>query len=584
VVDSSHPASRVARSFRIQGTLKSCKRYFDTCCLECDKISSLSARNEWRELVSSGPVALQAAWCHDPSWLLKKRIRELVAGWGRRLAACRESGEGPLGPHVYVPDQQGCFETPRKSGGTLGTHPADYSPDDSLLRVGVAKTKGKHRVVTMQSARVKRVLTPVHNALYDHISSFGWCVRGDVSQEDFRAVVADRRSGESYISGDYSAATDNIYLPAVNAMVEVLAEDPELEEEERSVLLGSFRDLRWKARSGKEYPILRGSMMGNLVSFPLLCLLNKACFDISCDIFHGPGSHRVVRINGDDCAFAGSDDFFRFWKVVTSTFGFVVNVDKTGVSTRWIELNSRCFDARNSRFVSKPVLSFLRPERNNPDCILANIIEGVSTFRPEVRLWIVCDLMRYEISLREIDIAAVPPRWIKILLKRRWFRCLLAREPPPLRERGVERTVPTVVGLPPRESAYAVISTISAEIMAEHVRFWRGKKVEPRERRIFRTGKAGWEGVRPLRRWYAIKFGWRFVWPSLLYEIVSEEFPELLLEEWEASSLVIPDHPFIQCHQWLDAERPKRSTQNYSAVPPPRSLRVGRVCGGGAWL
>jgi hypothetical protein len=141
-----------------------------------------------------------------------------------------------------------------------------------------------------------------------------------------------------------------------------------------------------------------------------------------------------------------------------------------------------------------------------------------------------------------------------------------------------------VVGLPPRESAYAVVSTISAEIMAEHVRFWRGKKVEPRERRIFRTGKAGWEGVRPLRRWYAVRFGWRFVWPSLLYEIVSEEFPELLLEEWEASSLVIPDHPFIQCHQWLDAERPKRSTQNYNAVPPPRSLRVGRVCGGGAWL
>jgi len=184
-------------------------------------------------------------------------------------------------------DQNGCLEQTRFNGGTISVG-SGYYGNISELRVGVAKTKGKLRVVTMQSARVKRVLSPVHDALYDHLTSFGWCVRGDVLKSDFAAVVADVGKGESFISGDYSAATDNILPWVTEAVTSVLAECPDLTDEERGIMLAAVGDLHLMSKSRKTKTLLtRKQMMGNLLSFPILCLINKACFDICCDLTWG---------------------------------------------------------------------------------------------------------------------------------------------------------------------------------------------------------------------------------------------------------------------------------------------------------
>lgn len=584
------------RSFRrFSSAAKSCNRLFDVKCSRCDRAAACHARRLWDEHVSMDcDVGDTVSGFYAER--LKRNVRELVSGWGERLESCRFV-DSSLGDS-YIPDQQGCLETQRGVGGTLGTSPDDCTERPGIVRRGVAKTKGKFRVVTMQSARVKRVLRPVHNALYDHITSFGWCVRGEVKEEDFLAVY--NSTSDDIISGDYQAATDNIFQSAVESIVEVFCEDPRLTSEERSVLRDSFSNLMWKSSvSGRLHPIKRGSMMGNLCSFPILCLINKACHDIAAEEVYGVGERRVGRFNGDDCLFGGNPAMYAKWRLVTSIFGLIVNEEKTEVSRRFGDLNSRCYDFERRSFVSKPVLSFLLPARDAPGEILSSVIEGIKSFQPAVQQWVVNVLMRYEISLRGITLSTIPSQWCKILVKRKWFRRCVWSGPglvdDPIRGRDIsfvefhrpndlfiptyDRSFPTVVGPPPVPSALSGVERISALIAEAHTSAWLGVKVVPPSPRLDRVGfRRIYDSDNrplPLTRFVGVAVRWGFLWPRVLFTIVSEEFPELLISDHDAlvsQSLPYSSRFLVLRHSF----RVNRPTYSYpvppSLSPPPRHL------------
>ncbi|QKI79902.1 RNA-dependent RNA polymerase [Erysiphe necator associated ourmia-like virus 72] len=572
------------RRSKLSSALKSCKRIFDAPCTSCDFANGEIEKEKWATRMSE-PVNLpDCKWIHDPYWALRRRVRELSHGWGERLENARKECVGGMERRsesgVYIPDQQGCFEAKKGEGGTLAVHPSRTSEDDSLVRLGVAKTKGKLRVVTMQSARVKRVLTPVHNALYDHLSSFGWLVRGDVKKEDFLAVIGDRREGEAIISGDYESATDRIYLPAVHAIIDELSKDESLTEEERKVLVGSFHDLRWKDPchpGSATNPIKRGSMMGNLVSFPLLCLLNKACFDITSDISRGSGANRVGRFNGDDCVFSGDRKFFSLWKEVTGTFGLCVNVEKTGFSELTADLNSQSFFIRRGVLAPKPVLSFFRPFRQEPGCLLTEILRGVSTFRGDVKSFVVNSLMRFEISVRQIDLSALTRRDYQILSKKSWFRRAITDGPAPLIKKGVERKVEMIVGPPPKEAFYTVVDALSKDVSRDLVDQWLGVRVKPASQSIdFKSYRERSTPSYQPPSFRVLKRGprkWSFVWPRPVYEHFLQYGERVFLPEKDRTATWIDDHPFLHVTMDLVRGRFVRGARNFRTYyGPPLSL------------
>lgn len=528
--------------------VKSCNRLFDSPCGPCDEHSADEARNKWAKRVA-GDYTYGNSKCGFYLERLKRHVRELSGGWGRGLERCRKDVREPFLPHdVYVPDQQGCREAKRGEGGTLSVDRRLRTSDYSLVRRGVAKQKGKYRVVTMQSAYVKRSLRPVHNALYDHLSSFSWCVRGDVQAADFEAVAGS--SDEEIISGDFDSATDLILLPAVEAIVETLAEDVFLSEEERVVLLGSFKNLRWVSCSGVIRPILRGSMMGNLVSFPLLCLLNKACHDIAAEEVYG-SARRVGRFNGDDCLFAGSRSMYDKWRTVTSIFGLVVNETKTMRSRHFADLNSQRYDLRRRNLVSKPCLSFLRVDRYQPGEILTSVLRGIKSFRPDVQQWIVSVKMRYEISLRGFSLSNIPSGWVRVLVRKKWFRrCVMdgpalvhervaCRSSAPLERPSLEsydRSFPTTMGPPPRECFHEGILELCSRIQSEFVSAWEGVRVTPPEPRLNRRDFRDKYQLAPptsFPRFVGVSVRWAFLWPTPLLECVRECYPSLLLSDRE---------------------------------------------------
>jgi hypothetical protein len=445
--------------------------------------------------------------------------------------------------------------------------------------MGCAKTKGKIRVVTMQSARVKRVLTPVHNALYNHLTSFGWCVRGNVEKGDFEAVANDRREGESLISGDYEAATDNIFLESVEVIVDEVSKSKELTEVERDVLVGSFDKLEVKMSScaaDEHHRIYRGSMMGNLISFPILCLLNKACFDIACNVRDPKDRSRKGRFNGDDCIFAGDMSFMTVWRGITGRYGFIVNEKKTLFSRAWLELNSQPYNVKKKSLVSKPVLSFLLSLPSQTSGKLTALLEGTKSFQRSVTKRCL-GLMRYEIAARGVlnDLSSLGPYWRKVLVKFRWFRAAAITGGAPVLEVGVDRSHPVEVGPPPYPMCMDMVTRLSAFSQRNHVNEWKGVEVRrPYTRKLdmyeFQSRWTQRMNQRTaLRRFAWIGYEWAFVWPKSVLREIRQDFPWILMSRTECiRTKWLEDHPFLTRRSRV-VEIGKVRAMNY---PPPPCL------------
>jgi hypothetical protein len=451
---------------------------------------------------------------------------------------------------VLVPDQNGCADREVREGGNLGIPPGQlWGRDTYKLRLGVAKTKGKYRVVTMQKGAVKRVLDPVHSCLYDHISASKWIVRGEVSREHVFHVLRSIRPGESVISGDYEAATDNIYLESVQTIIDTLAESPHLSPLERTLLKGSFdpKNLAWTSRNGHKYPIRRGSMMGNKVSFVVLCLLNKVCYDICADLRRkrsGEARWDNALINGDDIAFAGDSSFYDDWVSVTSHFGFRVNQKKTGVSDVYLELNSRTFRFRRLRGenrwavkpLRKPVLSGLLPGLE-PGCVLSRLIQGLSTLSPGALRWAIIQ-MRHSIRLAGVTLSSVPSRIVRNLLREKWFRLSLLAPRGELVVEGVTRAWPVILSsFRPPESHLRLYEFQKREIMRLGVRMAEGVCLPPPSSRIRPIKEEVAPHFSKLR--IGVRASWAWTWIAPLYEWWKANSPLLPLSTgtWE------DDHP-----------------------------------------
>jgi len=354
--------------------------------------------------------------------------------------------------------------------------------------MATCKTKGKVRVVTAQSRYVKDVLGNVHDALYDSITSRRWCLRGEYNVENARQLVEDRRDGEEFYSADFSSATDGFHLKMVAAVAGLLTENPYLTDEEREAIRASFPEDFIVVREGsclfaERHEVLRGQMMGSKLSFPLLCLVNRGMFLIATQMWGNAvgvrGRRRRVRINGDDIAFCTDRIFSVIWESVVSHFGMVLNLEKSMKSKRYVELNSKIFDAKTDRFVRKPILSCFRRVRT-PGCVLSSLIEGLQGFKPAV-VWGAIVAVRNLVLRSGVCVSTIPRPWFRRLVKHWWFRQAAAQQPV-VEKLGVDRSVPIVLsGVAPAEEEWGKYRELCMELTRANTTFWTGKKTEPYE-------------------------------------------------------------------------------------------------------
>jgi len=201
----------------------------------------------------------------------------------------------------------------------------------------VANAPGKPRPLVKNHPSYL-LLKPVHTAIYDRLSKHPWLLRGDLRHKSL--VSAGFKPGRRYLSADFTAATDNLRIEISEAILDAIAQVsspsaiPLLSEARRSL-----RPLIQFSSCTLE-PVV-GQMMGNLVSFPLLCLQNFIAARWV-DRLAGEGEMPKL-INGDDLIVQASEKWVEIYKREAARIGFQLNEKKTSFSSRFLTGNSTYF-------------------------------------------------------------------------------------------------------------------------------------------------------------------------------------------------------------------------------------------------
>jgi len=170
------------------------------------------------------------------------------------------------------------------------------------------------------------------------------------------------------VSGDYSAATDNLKMSVTKMCFECYLNllppneirsrecDPVMRRciYEQKIHYKPSGGLNFEEFGGKPTEIVItqtwGQLMGSPLSFPLLCVANMAAFWYSMDLMQDtqeafPMITRArdvpVLVNGDDIYFFSNDTHYGIWKRVVEAIGMELSPGKNFVNPNFFTINTR---------------------------------------------------------------------------------------------------------------------------------------------------------------------------------------------------------------------------------------------------
>jgi hypothetical protein len=251
--------------------------------------------------------------------------------------------------------------------------------EDALLRDSAKLIRMKHfdatpvflreplkvRTITKGPVFPYWVLKPLQQYLWGKLKSHATfqLVGTPMSSEILSKVFNRGLAGdEAFVSGDYSAATDNLKQWLSRYVVKCICE--------RIGAPNWLRRLASKSLVGHrlhyEDSILaqvNGQLMGSPLSFPILCIVNAALCSAPLrrrrEFKRCRLSTLPVLINGDDCGMAYTSGEYAEWKSLSAEAGMSPSVGKCYFSRHMIQLNSELYDyAPEKGFTYVPYLNF----------------------------------------------------------------------------------------------------------------------------------------------------------------------------------------------------------------------------------
>lgn len=242
-----------------------------------------------------------------------------------------------------------CAEVGRRGGGCRGLEVAERMRRSEFCtyvmqsvaprargvsRVETVASGGKWRIISIPP-RIDNALRPLHKALYSHLSRTDWLLRGDAKAARFKDFTPVQ--GEIFVSGDYESATDNLNADLQQSILsELLRRSWTIPQGIRDHAISIYEsDL---LVDGDVFRQRRGQLMGQLTSFPLLCLINYITFRYSI-----PRTSVPVRINGDDIVFRATPNEVDSWERNVAKGGLTLSKGKTLMHSRAFTLNSTPF-------------------------------------------------------------------------------------------------------------------------------------------------------------------------------------------------------------------------------------------------
>jgi hypothetical protein len=165
-----------------------------------------------------------------------------------------------------------------------------------------------------------------------------------ITKADSIGVVFD-----SFVSGDYSAATDKLNINFTKACFESFLKRTNYSLELQILLRSVLYEHNIHYPNSTGLPAARqrsGQLMGSPLSFPILCMCNLICYHMALEEFLGKKvnfNELPVLINGDDILFPSNSKLSAIWRRNVAAVGFELSVGKNYIHTNVLTVNSECF-------------------------------------------------------------------------------------------------------------------------------------------------------------------------------------------------------------------------------------------------
>jgi hypothetical protein len=219
----------------------------------------------------------------------------------------------------------------------------DFFSDVALHSVKVIHENGKTRVITTN-----------HPATF-LAKDFQWSVHNHLRNlPEFRYIGSQVRSairlkGEAtdwVLSGDYENSTDFIPCELTRAIYDVILRKIRGHVNLKKLVRHSLEDETLIYPDGEHVVMISGQLMGGLLSFPALCLMNH-CISSYLGI-------KAKKINGDDlCALTNKENRTE-WIEKSATLGMTPNDSKSHFHPKYGTFNSQLLSRRGKMLVHLP--------------------------------------------------------------------------------------------------------------------------------------------------------------------------------------------------------------------------------------
>lgn len=237
------------------------------------------------------------------------------------------------------------------------THLVNHSKGrlDSFLhaRVAVVREPLKVRPITAGPEEHYVLLKPFQMSMWSSLQRFKqFQLTGKEFNEESLEMLrhVSKKFGlsaysfNSFISGDYSQATNDLAARATRAVWET-AWGSEYWDVVGPALNGHIIHLNKTA-----FYQANGQLMGSPISFPVLCCINAAIGRWSYELFikEKTGQDVVLKVsdcpmlvNGDDFAATSCPDHNRIWRSCVNAVGWSLSPGKSYFSDKFVQINSR---------------------------------------------------------------------------------------------------------------------------------------------------------------------------------------------------------------------------------------------------
>lgn len=154
---------------------------------------------------------------------------------------------------------------------------------------------------------------------------------------------------DSFVSGDYSAATDKLNINFTKACFEAFLSRTNYSDDLQNLLRAVLyeHEIHYPEKLGLPSVTQKnGQLMGSPLSFPILCMCNMICYHMSLETLLGRKVNFLdlpVLINGDDILFPSNPELYAIWRNNVATVGFELSVGKNYVHANVLTVNSECF-------------------------------------------------------------------------------------------------------------------------------------------------------------------------------------------------------------------------------------------------